>query len=627
MPPAGLLFIALCALRREAFLLKALGTFARRFLSRRAALRSVLALLCCLAGGVAAETQLLPQQSASEAVTAADQAALDQQSQPAAHPEPSEADIFARGCDLLLHAGYDPATQVFDDGVERYPRSSRLQLGLGVALYSRGVYDQAVDAFMKASDLDPMAPRPYQFLGKTYDLAPDRAAAVTERLHRFAQAAPNSAQAQYDYAMSLWKARIGSTGGAPLSQVQPLLERALTLDPKFPGAHLQLGILLDGQREYQKAVDQYRQALELDPGLAEAHQRLGQALARLGQESEANREIQIYQRLHEQQPAEADRQRQQVRQFVLAMQAPAGAAPSGKSTNTSSDAGIEFSDSAGLKPGGVSGSVDAGGYSSQTQARGSELRQALGELGTASKGPALAGGGADTGAESSSFERARGLLLGGDFSRAADAFRQGAERFPESARMMLGLGVADYSRGLYLQAIDTLCKAVDIGPDEPQAYFFLAQAYAASPAETDRALKLLARYAASHPGNAPAQYYYALCLWRSRIAGQTPADPGQVEQLLSSAIALDPSLAEAHFELGAVLANQNQPQQAASEFERAVALDPQWAEAHYRLGQAYRQAGKLDKAQTEFDESERLRKSGYTEDRRLSAEIRRLLGA
>jgi tetratricopeptide (TPR) repeat protein len=304
---------------------------------------------------------------------------------------------------------------------------------------------------------------------------------------------------------------------------------------------------------------------------------------------------------------------------------PRGAVPS--SDSSSADGGIEYSDSAALKPGGISGSVDAGGYSSQAQARSSELRQALGQISPGLQGSALAAGGVNAeAAESSSFQRASDLLLGGDYARAANAFRQGSAQFPDSARMVLGLGVAYYSRGLYADAIATLRKAVDLSPAEPQAYFFLAQAYSASPVKSEEVLQRLATYSSSHPGNAAAQYDYALCLWRGRGASDSSsADPQKVEHLLRSAIALDPSFAEAHFQLGVLLAAQGQTQAAASELERAVALEPGWAEAHYRLAQVDRRMGEIAKAQSETEQSEHFRKSGELEDKRLRAEIRRLM--
>jgi tetratricopeptide (TPR) repeat protein len=369
-----------------------------------------------------------------------------------------------------------------------------------------------------------------------------------------------------------------------------------------------LGVIETEDKDYGDAVNVFEEALRLDPMSAETHHNLAECYAKEGRADLAKSEYLTAQALERAHRIDSR-----------------GASSPKKPIGDTADLGIDYSDSADLKPGGISGSVDAGGYSSQTRARGSELRQALGTLPPAS--PAGSGAAARDKAESADFQRASGLLLGGDYARAADAFGQGAAQFPESSRMMLGLGVADYSRGLYPQAIEALCKAVDLSPDQPQAYFFLAQAYSTSPAKADDVLTRVARYASSHPENAPAQYYEALCLWRSRTTPQPgQADPTKVEELLRSAIALDSSLAEAHYQLGVVLADESQDQQAAAEFERAVAFDPNWAEAHYRLGQLYRRAGQADKAQSEFDASERLRKSGDSENQRLSAEIRRLLG-
>lgn len=393
------------------------------------------------------------------------------------------------------------------------------------------------------------------------------------------------------------------------------LQEALRLDPKSAETHNNLADCYARQARPDLAKGEYLAALRIDPRNHDANYKLGVLLLNESRTAEA---IAYLSRVANTDPAAA----REVDRAHRLLEGSAGSRPN--PAGHVADLGIDYSDSADLKPGGISGSVDAGGYSSQTQARGSELRQALGTLAPAAGGKA--DGGDVNAAESTAFQHASALLLSGDYAQAANAFQQGAAQFPASAKMLLGLGVANYSRGLYAQAIEALCKAVDLSPGEPQAYFFLAQAYSASPAKPDEVLKRVASHASSHPGTATAQYYYALCLWRSRgTSGQTSPDPNQVEQLLRSAISLDPALAEAHFELGVVLTDQGQAQQAASEFERAVALDPEWAEAHYRLGQSYRQAGDSEKARSELEESERLRKSGDTEDQRLRAEIRRFL--
>ena len=240
----------------------------------------------------------------------------------AAHMDPSEDNLFAWGCELLLHATYGPASEVFSAGLARYPRSVPMALGMGIALYGHGTYDKAVEAFLKATDLDPNDARPYEFLAKVYDVSPSQADAVTERMRRFVLIAPASAPASYDYAMSLWKASRDGNEGASPDQVQRLLERAIALDPKFADAYLQLGILAAQQRQPQKAVESYRQAVKFDPDLAEAHYRLGQTLGRLGQTQEAEDELKIYQRVHEKQMLDTEQKRNEIQQFVLTLQAP-----------------------------------------------------------------------------------------------------------------------------------------------------------------------------------------------------------------------------------------------------------------------------------------------------------------
>ncbi len=84
----------------------------------------------------------------------------------AAHADPSESNLFDWGSELLLHRTLDPAVEVFQQASERYPTSPRLVIGLGMALYSRGNYDDAVKALLKGADLNPADPNCYLFLSK-----------------------------------------------------------------------------------------------------------------------------------------------------------------------------------------------------------------------------------------------------------------------------------------------------------------------------------------------------------------------------------------------------------------------------------------------------------------------------
>ncbi len=77
----------------------------------------------------------------------------------AAHMDPSEQNLFDWGSEFLLHRTYEPAIDVFQQATVRYPNSPRLFTGLGMALYSRGKYDEAVKALLTAADLNPADPR------------------------------------------------------------------------------------------------------------------------------------------------------------------------------------------------------------------------------------------------------------------------------------------------------------------------------------------------------------------------------------------------------------------------------------------------------------------------------------
>jgi tetratricopeptide (TPR) repeat protein len=203
----------------------------------------------------------------------------------------------------LLHRTIEPAVEVFTSGVGRYPKSPEMWIGLGIALHLRGNYDEAVHSLVQATDLNPADYRPYIFLARAMSTSQKETVAVTERLKRFATLYPYDASAVYYYAMSLWKESPGADSQERLEEVETLLKKSSVLDPKFPDAHLQLGVLYASQQKYPDAIEQYQQAVEVDSGLAEAHYKLGEALARAGRSEQAEREFEIYERLHHQSAA------------------------------------------------------------------------------------------------------------------------------------------------------------------------------------------------------------------------------------------------------------------------------------------------------------------------------------
>ncbi len=236
--------------------------------------------------------------------------------QQAAHMDPTEQNIFDWGSEFLLHHTWNAAIEVFSKGLERYPNSAPLAVGLGLALYWRGEYEAAVKALMRATDLAPSDPHPYYFLSQAYQRAPDQATAVIARFRRFEELHPLDARAAYYYGMSLWKGKEMETAGPDLDRVEALLKKAERLDPSFTRAHLELGDLYSQEGQYAKAVPEYQAALRLNPHLMDAYYRLGQAYVHLGEKQLAEQEFKIHQQLYTRHLAEMDQERQQIRQFV-----------------------------------------------------------------------------------------------------------------------------------------------------------------------------------------------------------------------------------------------------------------------------------------------------------------------
>ena len=234
----------------------------------------------------------------------------------AAHLEPTEGNLFDWSSELLLHRTLDPAIEVFKQGTQHYPSSTRMAIGLGIAFYSRGNYDDAVKLLLRAADLNASDANCYLFLSRAYDSAPSQANEVIERFRRFAELQPKNARAPYYYAMSLWKGKRAQDADIDLHQIEALLKAAIALDPKFAEARLQLGNLYSDQKRYADAIPQYVSALKENPELGDAHYRLGQAYVRTGDKQRAQEHFEVYQRVRAEHLAEIDKQRAEVRQFV-----------------------------------------------------------------------------------------------------------------------------------------------------------------------------------------------------------------------------------------------------------------------------------------------------------------------
>jgi Flp pilus assembly protein TadD len=201
--------------------------------------------------------------------------------------------------------------------VERYPRSARLEVSRGIALYGLGRFDEAARAFCQASDLDPSDPVPLVFLGSTYDnFSTSALEEVRQRMQRFVANGPPNASIRYFYAMSLRKRQQEQPGTVSHVEIEALLKSAIVLDPAYADAYLELGIIYAARRQFG-AIDQYQRALKIDPDNAVAHYRLGQALARAGDNAGGQKEFSEFERLCKQQVSDDQKRDASIQQFCL----------------------------------------------------------------------------------------------------------------------------------------------------------------------------------------------------------------------------------------------------------------------------------------------------------------------
>jgi tetratricopeptide (TPR) repeat protein len=158
-------------------------------------------------------------------------------------------------------------------------------------------------------------------MGKIEIAAPSPLACVSQKLERLVRLQPDNALANYFYAMALWKENGRLTDQQTHNRIQAMLTKAINIDPKLAEAYLQLGNLEALRHEYQEAIGFYSKTIEMDSQLSEAHYRLGIAYERVGEKEKAKLEFQKHDEIEKQTAAEIQRQRKDVKQFVIALPA------------------------------------------------------------------------------------------------------------------------------------------------------------------------------------------------------------------------------------------------------------------------------------------------------------------
>ena len=197
--------------------------------------------------------------------------------------------------------------------------------------------------------------------------------------------------------------------------------------------------------------------------------------------------------------------------------------------------------------------------------------------------------------------------------------REAVEEFPNSAKIWLGLGIAQYSDSKLTDAAQSLRKALSLEPRLMLAFTYLAFIKnvegdsVAAVAEFERALAI-------EPDNAVLHYLLADTLLK--IAA---SDIGRIEKHLRRAVEIDPDLGGAYLGLGRIYVRQKRFAEAAAALEKTIRLEPERTEAYYQLGQVYARLKRTDESRAVMEKFKKLSEQDKTQTKNEYVDLLRRL--
>jgi tetratricopeptide (TPR) repeat protein len=178
-----------------------------------------------------------------------------------------------------------------------------------------------------------------------------------------------------------------------------------------------------------------------------------------------------------------------------------------------------------------------------------------------------------------------------DLKGAVTAARQAAAIDPANGEAALCLGVALVMLGVNAEAVAPLERALAAQPDNPDAMFALAKAYASL--DDPRAERMLERLMAQRPGDVNVRLAFVEYLWDH---GQNQRGNEDVERILAGV----PGRPDLRVTYATELLRQWQFERAARQLEQAQAEGMKTYEVAYLLGNAWWEAGEIDRAVRSF---------------------------
>jgi len=178
---------------------------------------------------------------------------------------------------------YGQAVRHYNAAIEIYPDQANAHFNLANALFLMGDVRGAIEHYQETLRLDPSFP----------DAAANLEAANACLMGRRKGSAPVLRSPQRDAAVRHFREGVRLESSGDMSGAVSEYREAIRLDPGFAEAHCNLGVILKDQGKLDDAIKEYRKALEIRSDFAEAHGNLAVALYFKGRYAEAWKEVEL----------------------------------------------------------------------------------------------------------------------------------------------------------------------------------------------------------------------------------------------------------------------------------------------------------------------------------------------
>jgi tetratricopeptide (TPR) repeat protein len=460
------------------------------------------------------------------------------------------------------------------------PDDARVQYELGQTLRQSGNAEAAIEAFEAALRINPELREGYYSLGVTLK----QIAAASRRA---------DSPARSRGADALDRAQQASARG-DLKAAREQLEQALQADPGYAEAHNLLGFILGQERDLKGAIEQLHRATELRPDYAEAHYNLGVALWYSGEQDKAVGEL-----------------RESTRLDAAAGQSYAFLGTALEEMGDLDGARRNLVRAVALLPPLPSVVVDLGIVFLGSR----DVPHALGQFESALN---LADSSSPTPAWERAVDSLRQVIAkndkdpdahnilgrmmgrtGADSKMIMAEFREAIRLKPDFADAQNNLGLVLAQAGDDDAAVTAFREAIRLSPAWADAHANLGATLAAT--DPKAAINELEKAIELDPSSVKAQYNLALAYG----ANAEHDLPKEIEQL-RKVIAAAPDFARARLALGRALLETGNVSDAIAPLEQAVRLDPSVGEAHYQLGLALSRAGRKGEAMPEIQKGREI---------------------